>query len=64
MSNKQKSYPDRVRVIAEDIDCAKYKFEYDFIAKKLRELADELDEKLKQELPKEAWYFLRSFEQI
>ncbi len=54
MSNKQKSYPDRIRIIAEDINAAELLYEYDFQAKRLRELANELEETLKQEFPKEA----------
>lgn len=54
MDNKQKSYPDRIRIIAEDIECAEQMGEYDFLAHRLRELANELEEKLKQEIPKEA----------
>ena len=54
MNNKQISYADRIRGIADDIDCAQVMAEYDFIAKKLRELADELEEKLEQEPSKEA----------
>jgi hypothetical protein len=53
MNNKQKSYADRIRGMAEDIDCAQVMVEYDFIAKKLRELADELEEELAQEPSKE-----------
>jgi hypothetical protein len=54
MSNNQKSYPDRIRRIAGDIESAVSRGEYDFAANKLRELANELEEKLKQEIPKEA----------
>ena len=43
-----KSYPDRIRGLATDIDCAETMSEYDFIALRLRRLADELEEWLKQ----------------
>jgi hypothetical protein len=54
VNKKQKSYADRIRGIANDIDCAQFLMEYDFIAKRLRELADELEDKLEQESSKEA----------
>ena len=54
MSNNQNSYPDRIRRIAGDIESAISMGEYDFAANKLRELANELEEKLKQETLKEA----------
>lgn len=50
MEQTQKSYPYRIRSLAEDIDCAEIMSEYDFIANRLRKLADELEEWLKQEL--------------
>jgi hypothetical protein len=53
MNNKQKSFADRIRGMAEDIDSAQVMVEYDFIAKRLRELADELEEKLVQKPSKE-----------
>ena len=43
-----KSYPDRIRGLATDIDCAETMSEYDFIANRLRRLADELEERMKQ----------------
>ena len=49
MNDNHLSYADRIRGIAEDIDCAQVMVEYDFIAKKLRELADELEVKGEQE---------------
>jgi len=52
MEQSTKSYPDRVRGLAEDIDCAKIRAEYDFIAIRLRRLADELEEWLKQSILK------------
>ncbi len=51
MEQTQKSYLDRIRSLAEDIDCAETMSEYDFISKRLRMLADELEEWLKQEIP-------------
>jgi uncharacterized coiled-coil DUF342 family protein len=54
MDKKQKSFSDRIRGMAEDIDCSQTMVEYDFIANRLRELADELEEKLEQEPPKKA----------
>ncbi len=52
MEQTPKSYPDRIRSLAEDIDCAEIMSEYDFISKRLRLLSDELEEWLKQELSK------------
>ena len=49
MEQKLKTYPDRVRGLAEDIDCAETMAEYDFIATRLRKLADELEEWLAQQ---------------
>ena len=54
MTNKHLSYADRIRGIAHDIDRAQVMVEYDFIAKRLRELADELEEKGEQKPSKEA----------
>jgi hypothetical protein len=48
MEESTNSYPDRVRSLAEDIDCAQMMAEYDFVAIRLRKLADELEEWLKQ----------------
>jgi len=49
MEQTLKTYPDRVRGLAEDIDCAETMAEYDFIATRLRKLADELEEWLAQQ---------------
>jgi len=54
MTNKHLSYADRIRGIAHDIDCAQAMVEYDFIAKRLRELADELEDVLEQEPSRES----------
>jgi hypothetical protein len=54
LNNNQKSYPDRIRSIAGDIESAEHTGELDFLANKPRKLANELEEKLKQEIPKEA----------
>jgi hypothetical protein len=54
MNDNQKSYPDQIRRIAGDIESAVSRGEYNFAANKLRELANELGEKLKQEIPKVA----------
>ena len=53
MEQTQKTYPDRIRGLAEDIDCSTIMAEYDFVSKRLRMLADELEEWLKQK-PSEA----------
>ena len=45
--DQTKSYPDQVRGLAEDIDCAETMSEYDFVSSRLRQLADELEELLK-----------------
>jgi hypothetical protein len=46
--DQTKLYPDRIRGLATDIDCAETMSEYDFIASRLRRLADELEEWVKQ----------------
>ncbi len=49
MKNQQQSFPDRFRGLALDMDMAQIMGEYDFVASRLRKLADELEEWLKQE---------------
>ena len=49
MKDQQRSFPDRFRGLALDIDMAETMSEYDFVASRLRKLADELEEWLKQE---------------
>ena len=63
MNDNQKSYPDRIRIIAEDIDSAVSMAEYEYLAHRLRRLANALEEKLKQEVPKKSDISLRSFAQ-
>ena len=43
-----KSYPDRVRSLAVDLECAQHMVEYKFVAERLKKLADELEEWLRQ----------------
>ena len=49
MKDQQRSFPDRFRGLALDIDMAETMSEYDFVASRLRKLSDELEEWLKQE---------------
>ena len=53
--DQTKSYPDQVRGLAEDIDCAETMSEYDFVSSRLRQLADELEELLKQKNLYSVW---------
>jgi hypothetical protein len=48
MKDQQRSFPDQFRGLALDIDMAETMSEYDFVATRLRKLADELEEWLKQ----------------
>jgi hypothetical protein len=48
MKDQQRSFPYRFRGLAMDIDMAETMSEYDFVASRLRKLADELEEWLKQ----------------
>jgi hypothetical protein len=48
MENQKRSFPDQVRGLALDIDMAQTMAEYVFVAKRLRDLADDLEELLKQ----------------
>jgi hypothetical protein len=52
MNNQKESYPDRIRKIALDIALIKHLMELDMQAKRLRELADELETLLKPAPPK------------
>ena len=54
MNCQQETYPDKIRKIALDITLIKHFMELEMQAKRLRELADELEERLKQEPTKVA----------
>ena len=43
MKDQQRSFPDRFRGLALDIDMAETMSEYDFVASRLRKLADEVN---------------------